>query len=62
MYLFSKTSGIKQSKREDSQKIPNDSFFRLDVTTTQCFIRREKYAEAGIEIEYADDKKTQVFA
>ena len=51
--------GFQQRDRQDSQNINNDSFHRPPVTNAQCFIRTEKYPDAGISLICDDDFYSQ---
>ena len=44
--------GFQQRNRKDTQKLNNDTFCRLPVTSAQCIIGREKYPDAGIFLNY----------
>ena len=46
-------------KRQDSQNMNNDTFFRAPARSAQCIIGTEKYPDAGILLNYDDDDYTQ---
>ena len=48
--------GCKQRDGSYNQDIHFDSFYRPKVTCAHCFIGTQIYAEAGINLNYADDK------
>ena len=51
--------GFQQRGRQDSEKLDNDAFCRLPVTSAQCFVGTEKYPDAGILMNYDDDDYSQ---
>ena len=51
--------GFQQRDRQDSQNLNNDTFSRLPVVSAQCIIGTEKYADAGILLNYDDDDCSQ---
>ena len=51
--------GFQQRNRQDSQDLTKDTFCRLPVTSAQCIIGTEKYPDAGILLNYADDEYSQ---
>ena len=51
--------GFQQQVRQDSQNLDNDTFCRLPVVSAQCVIGTEKYPDAGILLNYADDDYSQ---
>ena len=51
--------GFQQQDRQDSQNLNNDTFCRLPVVSAQCIIGKEKYPDAGISLNYDDDKYAQ---
>ena len=51
--------GFQQRDRQDSQNLNNDTFCSLPVTSAQCFIRTEKYPDAGKFPNYDDDEYSQ---
>ena len=51
--------GFQQQDRQDSQNLNNDTFCRLPVISSQCIIGTEKYADAGILLNYDDDDYAQ---
>ena len=54
-------TGFQQRKRQDSQNLPNDSFYRPPVTSAQCIISNEKYPDSAILLNYIDDLHSQVY-
>ena len=51
--------GFQQQDRQDSQNLNNDTFCRLPVVSAQCVIGTEKYPDAGILLNYADNDYAQ---
>ena len=51
--------GFQQQDRQDSQNLKNDTFCRLPVVSAHCVIGTEKYPDAGILLNYADDDYSQ---
>ena len=51
--------GFQQQEREDSQNSNKYPFFRLPVTSAQCIIGTENYADAAILLYYEDDAYNQ---
>ena len=47
--------GFQQQDRQDSQKLNNDTFYRLPLTSAQCIFGTEKNPHTGIIIKYDDD-------
>ena len=47
--------GFQQRDRKDSQKLNNDSFCILPVTSVKCIIGTGKYPDAGKLVNYDDD-------
>ena len=45
--------------RQKSQNLNNDTSYRLLVTIAQCLISTEKYAVAGIILNYNEDELPQ---
>ena len=50
---------FQQQDRRDSQNLNNDTFCRLPVVSAQSGIGVEKYPNAGILLNYADDEYSQ---
>ena len=51
--------GFQQQDRQDSQNFNNDTFCRLPVVSAHCVIGTEKYPDAGILKNYADEDHSQ---
>ena len=51
--------GFQQQDRKDSQNFNNDTFCRLPVVSAHCIIATEKYPDAGMLLNYADDVYSQ---
>ena len=51
--------GFQQQDRKDSQILNNDTFCWLPLVSAQCVIGTEKYPDAGILLNYADDDYSQ---
>ena len=51
--------GFQQQNKQASQNFNNDTFCRLPVVSDQCIIRREKYSNAGILLNYDEDDDRQ---
>ena len=51
--------GFQQQDRQNSQDFNNDTFCRLPVVSGQSVIGTEKYTDAGILLNYADDDYSQ---
>ena len=51
--------GFQQRDRQTYQNLKNDTFCRLPVVTAQSIIGTEKYPDAGILLNYADDDYSQ---
>ena len=47
--------GFQQRERQDSQKIANDTFCRLTITSAQCIISTVKYPDSAILLNYDYD-------
>ena len=56
------TVGLQQRTLQDSQKLNDETFCRLPVTSCQCIIGTEKYPGSGIFVNYDDDDCLQVYA
>ena len=52
-------SRFSTKERQDSQNLANDAFYRLPVTSAQCFIGTEKYPDSAILLSYNDDDCSQ---
>ena len=46
---------FQQEDRRHDQKLNNDTFYRLPVTSAQCVIGTEKYPDSGILLNCDDD-------
>ena len=53
---------IPKRDRQDSQKLKNDTFCRLPVTSAQCIIGTGKYPGSGILLNYDDGDCSQGYA
>ena len=51
--------GFQQRKRQDSQNLANDTFYRPPVTSAQCIIGTEKDPDSAILLNYNDDDYSQ---
>ena len=51
--------GFQQQDRQDSQNLNTDTFCSLPVVSAHCVIGTEKYPDAGILLNYADDDYSQ---
>ena len=51
--------GFQQRDRQNSQKLANDTFCRLPITSAQCIISTEKYPDCGILLNYDNDDYNQ---
>ena len=47
--------GFQQRKRQDSQKLANDTFYGPPVTSAQCIIGTKKYPDSAILLNYDKD-------
>ena len=47
--------GFQQRDGQDSQKLANDNFCRLPITSAQCIISTEKHLDSAIFLNYDDD-------
>ena len=54
--------GFQQSDRQHDQKLNNDTFYTLPVTSAQCIIRTEKYPDSGILLNCDDDDYSQGYS
>ena len=54
--------GFQQQHRQDSQNLNNDTSCRLPVVKAPCIIGTEKYHDAGISLNYDDDKYAQGYS
>ena len=52
---------FKQSDREHDQKLNDDTFYRMPVTSAQCIVRTEKYPDSAILLNYNDDDYSQIY-
>ena len=50
---------FQQSDRQHDQNFNNDSFYKTPVTSAQCIVGSEKYADSGILLNYNDDDYIQ---
>ena len=50
---------FQQNDRQRDQNMNNDSFYRMPVTTAQCFIGNEKHPDSDIFLNYNDDDYSQ---
>ena len=51
--------GFQQQDLQDSRNLNNDIFCRMTVVSAQCSIGTEKYPDAGILLNYANDDYSQ---
>ena len=51
--------GFQQNDRQYDQKLNNDTFVRLPVTSAQVIIGTERYPDSGILLNYDDDNYSQ---
>ena len=51
--------GFQQQDRKDSQKLNNDTFCTIPVVSAKCNIGTEKYADAGVLLNFDDDDFSQ---
>ena len=56
IYVF-----FQQHDREEDQKLNNDTFYRMPVTSAQCIIGIEKYLDSAILLTYDDDEYSQAY-
>ena len=54
-------AGFQQRDRQDSEFLNNGTFCILPVTIAQSIIRKRKWPDAGIKINYDDDDYSQVY-
>ena len=50
-----------QQDQQDSQKLKNDAFCRLNVTSCQCIFGNKKHPESCILLNYDDDDYFQAY-
>ena len=50
---------FQRSDRQHYQNLINDTSYRMPVTSAQCIIGTEKYADSGILLNYDDDDYSQ---
>ena len=50
---------FQRSDREHDQKLNNDTFYAMPVTSAQCVVGSEKYPDSGIFLNYDDDDYSQ---
>ena len=52
---------LQQNDRQHDQNLNNDTFFRIPVTSAQCFIGTEKYPDSASLLNYNDDYCSQAY-
>ena len=52
---------FQQSDRQHDQKMNNDTFVTLPITSTQCIISYDKYPDVGLLLNYDNDDYSQVY-
>ena len=50
---------FQESDRQHDQKLNNDTFYRMPVTSAQCIIGTEKYPDSAVLLNYNDDDYSQ---
>ena len=53
--------GFLERDQFNQQHQKNDTFYRPSVVNAQCIIGNEKFPDAGINCNYAIDKRSQAF-
>ena len=51
--------GFQQRDWQDSHNLNNDTFCRIPITSAQCIIGTEKYADCGVLLNYDDEDYSQ---
>ena len=52
---------FQQNDRQNDHNLNNDTFYRPLVTSAQCIIGTEKFADSGILLNYNDDNSSQAY-
>ena len=55
-------AAFQQTDRQHDQKLNNDTFYKMPVTSGQCIIETKKYLECGILLNYDDDYYSQGYS